>query len=79
MPYGFAKKEDAEVQAADLRVRYPDRRYEVAPHSWLPGKPNRMFQPGSGDELFARTWGVVEYVKTDSPNLPERLTGFHFL
>lgn len=72
--YGFEAKETAEERAEAMRDKHPDRRYEVMPFSWAEG--SRQSGDPSKDELFASSWGVMEYVKTDSQINPEVLTGF---
>lgn len=67
--YGFASKEIAEANRADLASRYPQNRYEVAAHRYSDGLG--LWQ----SSVTPMTWGVMEYVPYCDA-MPERCTGF---
>jgi hypothetical protein len=71
--YGFPEKETAIEKAEKLRTLYPDSRFEVSPHGYNGPSP---YREGTSDDLHVCAWGVLEYRKTDSKNLPERCHGF---
>jgi hypothetical protein len=65
--YGFANQDEAQTRATALSARYPENRYEVAPHRYA----ERSYGPNG----IAVTWGVKRYVPYCDA-MPWRLDGF---
>jgi len=68
--YGFKTSDEAERRARELSARYPENRFEVAPHSY-----SERSYGERATATVAETWGVKCYVPYCDA-MPYRLAGF---